>query len=187
MGRPKVFHAVLLLSVFLLSIIAKAQVPAEEIAPLPTELSTERMSALRSLSPEPLAARAATARRPRRFFVYSLQHPLTPHDVALRESVRALGTDKHHFIRCELKSHAVVTGAIIRIDNEGFIVRTGILDSATTMISYRQLGGTPRPVAAVGEHLRNGLEWTGLVGLCVALSPLVLVFYPLVLTGVIQD
>lgn len=187
MGRSKAFHAVLLLSTFLLSIVAKAQVPAGELAPLPTELSAEKMAALRSLSPKPPAASVAAARRPRRFFVYSLRHPLTPRDVALRESVRALGTDKHHFVRCELKNHAVVTGAIIRIDNEGLVVRTGILDSSGYGISYRELGAPPQRVTAVGEHVKNGLEWTGLVGLCVALSPLVLVLYPLVIVGVIQD
>lgn len=121
MTRGKIFRAVLLLSTFLFSIVAKAQVPAEEIAPLPTEVSTERMAALHSLSPEPLAGRAATSRWPRRFFIYSLQHPLTPRDVALRESVRALGTDLHHFVRCELKDRSVVTGAITSVGEEYFL------------------------------------------------------------------
>lgn len=65
-------------------------------------------------------------------------------------------------------------------------MRTGILGNGPD-ISYGELNAAPRPVAAVGTHLKNGLEWTGFVGVCVVLSPLVLVFYPLVLAGVIQD
>lgn len=182
-----VFCGALLLSTFLFSITAKAQVPTEEIAPLPTELSPGRMAAMRLLFPKPPTTMTATPWRPRRFFVYSLRHPLTPRDVAVRKSVRVLGTDKHHFVRCELKNHTVVTGAITHIDNEGFIVRTGILDSSGYRVPYRELSAPPRQVAAVGEHMKNGLEWTGLVGMCVVLLPLALVFYPLVIAGVIQD
>lgn len=178
-----VFCGALLLSTFLFSITAKAQVPTEEIAPLPTELSPGRMAAMRLLFPKPPTTMTATPWRPRRFFVYSLRHPLTPRDVAVRESVRALGTDKHRFVHCELKDQTVVTGAITSIGAEHFFVETGILGSGRP-IPYRELSTAPQPVAAVGTHLKNGLEWTGFVAIGIALIPFFLI---LGMTGVMQD
>jgi hypothetical protein len=54
-------------------------------------------------------------------------------------------------------------------------------------IKYSELKEAPQSVPAVAEHFANGMKWTGLVAACVALSPLVIVFYPLVLAGVITD
>lgn len=166
---------------------ARAQQPADEAGTLPIEISPEKTAALQSLSPALPTAQTARARRPHRYFFRPLHHPLTPRDVALRESVRALGTDNHHFVRCELKNRTVVTGAITSIGNEEFFVRTGILETSGSTISYRELNAPPQHVAAVGEHVKNGLEWTGMGVLFVAAIPLAVVFYPLVAAGVIQD
>lgn len=138
---------------------------------------------MRLLFPKPPTTMTATPWRPRRFFVYSLRHPLTPRDVAVRESVRALGTDKHRFVHCELKDQTVVTGAITSIGAEHFFVETGILGSGRP-IPYRELSTAPQPVAAVGTHLKNGLEWTGFVAIGIALIPFFLI---LGMTGVMQD
>jgi len=171
----------------LIGTAARGQEPMDQMATLPLEVSEQRLATLGSLSPVVPTMQTARARRPHRYFFRPLHHPLTPRDVALRESVRALGTDKHHFVRCELKDRTVVTGAIAFIDNEDFFVRTGILETSGSTISYRDLSAPPRRVAAVGEHVRNGLEWTGMAGLYVAAIPLSVVIYPLIAAGVIQD
>ena len=164
----------------------RAQAPQDEIALLPTQLAPERLEALRVLSPSNLCLRAAARHRVHPYFFPHLRHPLTPQDVALRESVRALGIDKHRFVHCELKNRAVVTGAIASIGEEGFFVQTGIMGTGRG-IRYAELNSAPLPVPAVGAHLKNGLEWTGMIGVCVVLSPLVIILYPLVLAGVIRD
>ena len=181
MLQSRIIMTTALLSISIWGTALRAQVPAEEIGPLPTELSQEKAAALTSLSPV-LSSTQTSPRRLRRHF-FRLHHPLTPGDVALRESVRSLGTDKHRFVRCELNDHSVITGPITSIGDERFFVRTGIMGNGRS-ISYRELSAEPRPVAAVGEHLKNGLEWTGVAGLAVVVSP---VFLVLGVTGVIQD
>ncbi len=168
------------------SLYAQAQPDdLDEIGPLPFELSPEKAAAWGTPQFSPAPAVAAPRRIHRHIF-RPLKHPFTPNDLALRESVRNLGVDKHRFVQCELKDHAIVTGAITSIWGDRFFVRTDIMGSGRT-IRYSQLEAPPRPVLAIGAHLKNGLEWTGLVGLSVALSPLVAVFVPLTMTGVIQD
>lgn len=183
MSWPRMIRMTALLAFSLSGAALYAQTPSEEIAPLPLELAPERADALRSLSPAQVSAQVTAPRRPHRYFFRKLHHPLTPADVALRESVRSLGADKHRFVRCELSDHSVITGAITSIGDERFFVRTGIMGNGQA-ISYRELSAEPRPVAAVGEHLKNGLEWTGVAGLAVVLAP---IFFVLGVTGVIQD
>lgn len=183
MSWPRMIRMSALLAFSLSGAGVFAQSPTEELAPLPIELSPERAEALLSLSPGQAPKQAWAPRRYRRHFFGPLHHPLTPADVALRESVRSLGTDQHRFVRCELKDHSVITGPITSIGNERFFVRKGIMGSGQA-ISYRELSAEPRPVAAVGEHLKNGLEWTGVAGLAVVLAP---IFFVLGGTGVIQD
>ncbi|HKW36104.1 MAG TPA: hypothetical protein VJN92_24085 [Candidatus Acidoferrum sp.] len=183
MLRPKIIRIAALVSISLCGTAVRARVPFEEIAPRPRQVSQEKMAALVSLSTEATLQQDASPRRAHRYFFRKLRHPLTPADVSLRESVRSLGTDPHHFVLCDLKNGSEVTGAIGSIGEEGFYVKTGILGSGHS-ISYRDLAAAPRPVAAVGTHLKNGAEWAGFVALGIALAPFFLV---LGMTGVIQD
>jgi len=129
--------------------------------------------------------RAAHTRRLSHFYASAYKSPLTPRDTAMREAIQALGVDKHRFVRCRLKDGSQAVGGIVDIEQGHFMLTDGILGSRA--IRYAELAEAPGRDPAVGEHLENGVKWTGLVGLCVALSPLVIVFYPLVAAGVIQD
>jgi hypothetical protein len=55
------------------------------------------------------------------------KHPLTPHDVALRDAVQKLGVDPHRFVRCELRNGSKLTGGILSIGQEEFSVSQGIM------------------------------------------------------------
>ena len=181
--HSRTWSIVALLSELFISAVANAQSHPDQIAPLPTQLSQETVAAFASLSPT-LAPRQITPhRRPPSYFFQNLHHPLTPRDVASREAVRSLGTDAHRFVRCDLKDHSSVTGAITSIGDEHFFVKTGILGNGSD-ISYGQLSAAPRPVTAAGTHLKNGVEWTGFVAVGIALFPLFLV---LGVTGIMQD
>lgn len=118
-------------------------------------------------------------------FQRRLERPLTPRDVQMREAVQALGVDKHRFVRCHLKDGSNVVGGITDIGQGEFAITRGILHGRP--IRYWELAEPPQRVVAVGEHTLNGLKWTGFVTACVAVSPVVIPFIPLVLTGVIQD
>lgn len=54
-------------------------------------------------------------------------------------------------------------------------------------IYYWDLKDVPQPIVAPGEHLANGLQWTGVVAGCVAISPIVVALLPRILTGVISE
>lgn len=119
------------------------------------------------------------------FYSSAKRHPLTPRDVSMREAVESLGIDKHRFVLCELKDGSHFVGGIDDIQYAHFRISKGILNGRE--ISYSDLKQAPQAVPAVGEHFANGLQWTGLVSACVVFAPLVIVFYPLVLAGVISD
>ena len=126
------------------------------------------------------------ARTPGHHFYASVRrHPLTPREVSMRDAVESLGIDKHRFVRCELKDGSQFVGGIDDIQFAYFRISKGILNNRE--INYSELEQAPQPIPAVGEHLVNGLQWTGLVAACVVFSPLVVIFYPLVLAGVITD
>ncbi len=186
MLRNNIFLPAVLLTLSMGAPVLRAQTTPKELVPLPIEIAPENGDALRYLWPLISQFTPATPKRIRRHFFRPLQHPLTPKDVAFREAVRTLGIDKHRFVHCELKDHVVVTGAIASIGDEGFFVQSGILGKGRR-IHYSELNAAPRPVPAVGTHLKVGLEWTGFVGACVVLLPLVIVFIPLIMAGVIQD
>jgi hypothetical protein len=130
---------------------------------------------------QPLAVRT----RGRHFYVSAQRHPLIPRDVSMREAVESLGIDKHRFVRCELKDGSHLIGGITSIHSQQFTISKGIM--GVRPIGYSDLKQPPQPVPAVGEHFVNGLNWTGLVATCVVLSPLLIVFVPLIAAGVISD
>jgi hypothetical protein len=103
----------------------------------------------------------------------------------MREAVELLGIDKHRFVRCELKDGSHVIGGITAVNFAQFAISQGIMNGRH--LQYSELKQPPEPIPAVGEHFINGLKWTGVVAVCVALSPLAVAFYPLVLAGIITD
>jgi hypothetical protein len=126
------------------------------------------------------------ARLPGTDFYASAQKPVFPtHAQLMRQAVQTLGVAQHRFVRCELRDGSSVTGAISRIDRKDFTISQGIFNSRP--VRYSDLKSSPWPGPAVPEHLVNVLEWTGVVALCVAAIPLLPVFIPLMLTGVIAD
>jgi hypothetical protein len=120
-----------------------------------------------------------------RFYASAKSRPLMPEDISAREAVRALGVDRHRFVRVQLNDGSTLTGGILSITDQQFTVSQGILDETT--IRYSSLKRPPQPTLAPAEHWENGLKWTGLVALCVALSPVAIVLLPLLFTGVIAD
>jgi hypothetical protein len=123
--------------------------------------------------------------RGRHFYASAQRHPLSPRDVSMREAVQSLGIDKHRFVRCELKDGSHVTGGITAVHSAQFAISQGIMNGRH--LQYSELKQAPEPVPAVGEHIVNGLKWTGLVASCVALSPLLVVLIPLMAAGVLND
>jgi hypothetical protein len=179
---PGMFRPLVFVFLMFVSAAAYSQSPGDDLAPLPLSPSPEQLLSLSYLTPapHPLPLQTQERRRlPRRII------PLTTEELAYRDAVRSLGIDPHRFVHFELAGGKVRTGAIIHIGDDGFTLRDGILMS--TLIRYSQLTAPPRPAPAVGTHMVNALKWTGLVAGCVAAAPLVLVFYPLVLAGVIKD
>jgi hypothetical protein len=124
------------------------------------------------------------ARRPG-FYNSANRHPLTPRDVSMREAVESLGIDKHRFVRCELKDGSHFVGGITNIQFGYFGISQGIMNGRE--IKYSELRQPPQSIPAAGEHIANGLKWTGFVAVCVVLSPVAVVMLPLLLTGVISD
>jgi hypothetical protein len=176
------FRAALLFSIFLAATSSRAQSQVEEIGPLPSTFTTEQLQLLQQLHPvaAPEPAKPLARRR--------LPKPpmlLSPEELSYREAVRKLGVDKHHFIHCELPNGKVRTGVITQIRDDGFMLKDGIILSQ--WILYTDLKAAPRPVPAVGTRIGQGFKWTGVVVGCIAVAPLVVVYYPLVLAGVIAD
>jgi len=120
-----------------------------------------------------------------RFFASARLHPLTPQEMAMRESIRALGVNKHRFVRCEFTDGTAMVGAIQSIRNDGVTFSNGI--AGQQFVLYKDLKSSPVPVAAPGEHILNGLKWTGLVAACIVLSPVLIVIIPLMMAGVLND
>jgi hypothetical protein len=182
MFLPKTFRLLVFVFLCFVSTAAFAQSPVDDLVPLPLSPSPEQLLSFSYLTPSPLAVPQQTQERrrlPRRII------PLTPEELAYRETVRSLGIDPHRFVHCELAGGKVRIGAIIHIGDDGFTLRDGILMS--TLIRYSQLTASPRTVPAVGTHVVNALKWTGFAAGCIAAAPLALVFYPLVAAGVIKD
>jgi hypothetical protein len=113
------------------------------------------------------------------FFASAKRHPLTPRDVSMREAVESLGIDKHRFVRCELKDGTHVICGISSLKCAEFAITQGIMNGRH--LQYSELKQPPEPIPAVGEHFLNGLKWTGVVVVCVAVLPFL---YPL---GIMTD
>jgi hypothetical protein len=144
--------------------------PAQEQAEAPQETSTVasvdpgRNSASSTYTAADAQPRPVRTRGPY-FYSSARRHPLTPRDVSIRGAVESLGIDKHRFVRCELKDGSHVIGGITAINFAQFAISQGIMDGR--QIQYSELKRPPESVPAVGKHLVNGLQWTGLVVLAV--------------------
>lgn len=90
--------------------------------------------------------------------------PLTPEELTYKRAVEHFALFDRRFVHCELKDHTVVTGAIVAVGPQDFIVRPGKLHE-DRLIRYGDLAVLPRPTAA------NALEMTGLVAFCVVALP----------------
>jgi hypothetical protein len=157
-----------------------------EIAPLPTQLTGDQLRALQELRPAILPS--SPIRKPVRaaFFHSANQHPLTPREVALRQSVYELASHPKQYAHVRLADGKVLTGTISNANNDTFLLRSHILGDGHT-VRYEQLAEPPRPVLAVGTRAVKGLEVTGLVALCIVAIPLFVALYPLIMTGIIPD
>ena len=67
------------------------------------------------------------------------------------------------------------TGVITAIREDEFVLKDGIF--ATHEISYTDLKAAPRPVAAVGTKIGQGLQWTGLVLATIPVLPFAFLFW----------
>ncbi len=157
-----------------------------EIEPLPTRLTDNQWRALQELRPAVSSGSPIKRHIRAAFFNSARQHPLTPREVALRESVYELASHPKQYAQVRLADGKVLTGTISNADHDSFQVRSHILGDGHT-VRYDQLAEPPRPVLAVGTRAVKGLEVTGLVALCIVAIPLFVVLYPLILTGIIAD
>lgn len=182
MKQRQLILATLLCTLFSAILSAQEQASQETFAPASVNPALYPVSSTnRPVNAQPPAART----RGPYFYSSAKRHPLTPCDVSMREAVESLGIDKHRFVLCELKDGSHLVGGIGYIQFASFRISQGIMTGRE--INYAGLKVAPQYVPAVGEHFANGLKWTGLVAACVALSPLAIVFYPLVLAGVLTD
>ncbi len=163
-----------------------AQSQSPERGPLPTQLTDAQIGSLQELQAAPSQVQTRVRHRPFGFYRGAFNRPMTPRETAYRESIYELAARPKQFVRVRLVDGRVLTGTINYRNMEGFQLQTTIFGSGQ-MIHYRKLAEPPRPVLAVGTRTVRGLEIAGMVALCIAAIPLVVVFYPLVAAGVIQD
>jgi len=164
-------HAALLLSAFFSPTVACAQSQDEEIAPLPTTFSAERLQSLQQLTS---GAPEASQPHPRR----RLPKPgllLSPEELTYKLAVQKLGVDQHRFVHVDLPKGKVRTGVITDIRENGFPLKDGIFGAHE--IFYTDLKAAPRPVAAVGTRIGQGFKWAGVVLVAVPLLPFAFLFW----------
>lgn len=94
---------------------------------------------------------------------------LSPEQANYKLVVQKLGVDKHRFVHVDLPKGKVRTGVITQIEEQGFLLKDGIIFDK--WISYADLQAEPRPVAAIGTRIGQGLKWTGLVVVTIPLLP----------------
>jgi hypothetical protein len=157
-----------------------------EVAPLPTELTANQLRAIQELSPAVSSDNQIRRHMRAAFFSSASQHPLTPHEVTMREAVYALAGHPKQYVHVRLASGKVLTGTLSNANNDTFLVSSNVLGGGHT-VRYDQLAEPPRPVLALGTRAVKGLEVTGIVALCIVAIPLFVALYPLILTGVISD
>jgi hypothetical protein len=161
---------------------ASSQSP--ELSPLPTQFTSEQLQALQQLPPAASSTPRAHHGLPG-FYRGAYNRPLTPREVAFRESVYELAARRGQFVHVRLVDGKVFTGTINFKSAEAFLLQTDL--SHRHLVHYRQLAEPPRPVLAVGTRTVRGLEIGGIVVACIVLLPVALVVYPLIAAGVIQD
>lgn len=156
-----------LLSGFFISAVANAQSSVEdEIAALPTTLSAGQLQSLQQL--KVVSISEAPQPHPRRRLARP-EPQLSLEQVGYKLAVQKLGVDKHRFVHVDLPKGKARTGVIMQIEAQGFILKDGIIFDQ--WISYADLQAAPRPVAAVGTKIGQGLKWTGLVLVTIPLLP----------------
>jgi hypothetical protein len=114
-----------------------------------------------------------------------LAEPLPPPANRYRANVKELASHKHQFVHFRLRNGKVLTGLIRDVSQEGFTLHTDALGGP--YIRYEEIVEQPRPVPAVGTRIKHGAEWTGLGVLIAAAIPLVVVLFPLAITGILPD
>lgn len=164
--------------------VMKAQ--SVQLAPLPAQLTDAQMRTLQELPPAALRFSPQVRRRWPAFYSGAYNRPLTPREVAFRESIYELARRRKQFVHIRLIGGKVLTGTINYTGSEGFQLQTGAF-GGDRMIQYRQLAEPPRPVLAAGTKIVRGLQVAGMVGVCIVFLPVALVIYPLIAAGVIQD
>ena len=164
----------------------QAHTPLPELAQLPTQLTDQQSRALQLTPPAVPARRSFVRHRWPGFYKSAYNSPLTPRQVAYRESVEGFAARHNQFVHVRLASGKVLTGNITFTSVEGFWLQTHVLSSGR-MVLYRELAEAPRAVLAVGAKTVRGLEVTGLVVGCIVFIPVAVVIYPLIAAGIIQD
>jgi hypothetical protein len=162
------------------------QATAEDISPLPIQLTDEQAKAPQLLSSGVPSSTRSVRCMYNGFYQSAHNHPLTPKQVSIREAVYGFRGNTHQFVHVELKDGKVLTGTVAEANDQNFQLKTGIL-SAFKTITYSQLAETPRAVPAVGTRVLHTLKWTGLVIAIVPAIPLGVLLIPLFLLGVFQD
>jgi len=99
-----------------------------------------------------------------------------------RGVIQRLSEHRHQYVHLKLKNGKVLTGLLRDVGDHGFSLSTDALGGP--YISYKEIAEKPRPTPGVGTRIKQGAEWTGLVALVIAATPIML---PLILTGVISD
>lgn len=164
--------AILFLSAFCLSGIARAQSPIEDVGPLPVALTTEQLQTLAQLN----AAVPPSAPKPQARRRLPIPGPiLGPQQMTYKLAIEKLGADPHRFVHCDLSNGKVRTGVITEIHDYGFVLKDGILFDR--WIPYKDLTAAPRPVTAVGTRIGQGFKWAGLVLVTVPLLPFAFLFW----------
>jgi len=179
MRQRHLILTILVCALFAATLSAQEHVSQENVAPAsvnPAQDPVYSTTTAFQAQPQPVRTRGPY------FYSSARRHPLTPREVSMREAVESLGIDKHRFVRCELKDGSHVIGGITATNFAGFAITQGIMNGRH--LHYSELKQPPEPIPAVGEHFINGLKWTGVVAVCVALSPLVVLLYPL---GIMTD
>ena len=185
MGRfSLVLNMALPIVLFLFPGAISAQVA--ELAQLPTQLTDQQLRALQLVPPAAPARRSFARHKWPGFYKSAYNAPLTPREVAYRQSIVGFAAHHNQFVHVRLVDGKVLTGNITFTSADAFLIQTHVLSSGHRVL-YRELAEAPRPVIAVGAKTVRGLEVAGLVVGCIAIIPLAVVIYPLIAAGIIQD
>lgn len=157
----------------------KAFATAWSLPPI-TPLTDQQLAAAPCARVSPGNASPLNCRTTKWILAQPLQHPLTPREVSMRDEVLRLGARRKQFVLCELSDGRKVTGTIGSARVHSFFLNTGLFDRYQE-VRYSELRVPPRPVAAVGKKILDGLEIAGMVAVVIVALPIVLPLYPLLL------